>query len=84
MGGVSIAGLRPGLGLGGRTHVLFMDIVGALTEPGMGARGLLMAKGVAGVRTTEESVAVGEVPIDEDIGWECATWYGCMTGKVVF
>lgn len=64
MGGVSRAGFRPGLGLGGRTHVLFIDIGGRF-EPGMGAKGLLTEEDVAGVRACGEDAVVreGEGPV---------------------
>lgn len=72
-----MAGFRPGLGFGGSTHVLLIDIAGALRVPGIGASGLLMAEGVAGVKTLGESVDDGDVAWEED-GREAATWYGCM------
>ncbi len=74
MGGVSTAGLRPGLGFGGSTHVLFMEIAGALTEPGVGASSLLIAEGIAGIRTGGESASKGEVRLDNGVGWDGATW----------
>ena len=48
---MSTAGFRPGLGFGGRTHSLFIDIVGVYVVPGMGARGLLVVEDADGVRT---------------------------------
>lgn len=80
VGGVSTAGLRPGFGLGGRTHVLFIDIVGARTEPGIGAKGLLTVEGVAGVRIEGEWVEVGEV--EEEIGRDGATAYECIISSL--
>ncbi len=60
-----------------------MEIMGALRVLGMGASGLLMAEGVAGVRTGGEAVSVGELPSIEVIPRDGATWYGCMTADVI-
>lgn len=65
MGGVSSAGFRPGLGFGGSTHSLFMEIAG-IFEPGMGAKGLLTVEEAAGVRT-----AGGEGMIEAGMGRSC-------------
>lgn len=78
MGGVSRAGFRPGLGLGGRTQVLLIEIIGASVEPGMGAKGLLTVEGVAGVKTGGELVDVGDVPFVETIGRPDATLLRAM------
>ena len=56
MGGVSAAGFRPGFGFGGSIHCFLTEIVGGLPEPGIGARGLLIVDGAAGVSTGGEGL----------------------------
>ena len=51
-----------------------MEIAGALTEPGVGASSLLIAEGIAGIRTGGESASKGEVRLDNGVGWDGATW----------
>lgn len=50
-----------------------MEIGVALADVVIGASGLLVVEGVAGVSAGGESVGVGECPFDEDVGREGAT-----------
>ena len=53
-----MAGFRPGLGLGGRTHVLFVEIVGTLPVSGIAALTVELA---AGVKTGGDDVSFEKV-----------------------